>query len=305
MLGKHSDFHIRKLKQLLIIFRIGYSKKGWTNHVIGVAYAKDFHEQMKDIAQGRARALYVNSHDSHLTYEFLTYCKSKNIHVPAYPPHGTHVYQLLDVCLFGPLKLEYGRLRDEHYRNTGEAVTKENFLKVYGEAHLNTLKPELIKKAFCKVGIVPVNRNVITPAMIALSKDTSYKVYTPAQASEPVQIVSDLLMDAIQPRIHSEVQGNIPPFPIRTALPQLAATDIGYLVSPSPIKAASQPPDIPDIHILPVKHGSATKNLERKKTPYELELEEQLVVERAWTIKAKGQVMQLEATVCLQWVYVC
>ncbi|KDR81059.1 hypothetical protein GALMADRAFT_33231, partial [Galerina marginata CBS 339.88] len=65
--------------------------------------------------------------------------------------------QGLDVVVFGPLKTEYGKSRDNLLRETGEAISKENFLKVYGEAHLKVLKPELIQTAFCKTGIVPFN----------------------------------------------------------------------------------------------------------------------------------------------------
>jgi len=127
---------------------LGYSKKGWTNHIIGVEYAKIFEKQTHTLARGRTRALYIDGHDSHIAHGFLDYCRRHKIRVASYVPHGTHVYQGLDVMCFSPLKLEYGKLRDKSLRETGETVNKENFLKIYGEAHLNVLKPKLIQTAF-------------------------------------------------------------------------------------------------------------------------------------------------------------
>jgi hypothetical protein len=138
------------------------------------------------VAKGRTRALYVDGHDSHITREFIEHCHNHKILVPSYPAHATHVYQSLNVGIFGPLKMEYGQRRDMHLRETGEAITKENFLKIYGEAHLKVLVPDLIKATFHKVGIFPFNHNVVTAEMMAPSRDTSYKVFTPVIPSTPV-----------------------------------------------------------------------------------------------------------------------
>ena len=43
--------------------------------------------------------------------------------------------------------------------------------------------------------------------MIMLSRDTSYKVFTPIIPLTPIQIVSDLLVDAIQPPAVNEAAG--------------------------------------------------------------------------------------------------
>ena len=217
-----------------------------------------------------------------------------------------HVYQLLDVVVFAPLKREYGRLRDEHLRQTGEAITKENFLKVYGQAHLNMLTPELIKTGFRKVGIIPFDRNVVTPEMMAPSKDTSYKVISPVLPSTPVRIVSDLLMDVIQPHKNPERPRNAPLFPIQIAVPQLAGTDVGYLVSESPIQAAFPPPDMPNVNISPVKPQTRKRPAQETPEPptlREIELEEKLLAWQAKTMKAKGEAMQLQATVVLMRIY--
>ena len=181
-----------------VLHSLGYSKKGWTNHIISLEYAKQFEKQTCTIARGCTRALYVDGHDSHVTRKFIEHSCENKILVPSYPAHSTHVYQSLDVGVFGALKKEYGKWQDEYLQETGEAITRENFLKIYGEAHLKVLTPNLIQAAYQKVGIVPFDCNVVTPEMMAPSRDTSYKVFTPIIPLTPVQIVSDLLVDAIQ-----------------------------------------------------------------------------------------------------------
>ncbi|KAG5638428.1 hypothetical protein H0H81_012759, partial [Sphagnurus paluster] len=85
----------------------------------------------------------------------------------------------------------------------------------------------------------------------------------------------------------------------------LAATNLRYLVTNSPIKASSPLPDVPDIDISPVKGQTAKAKAKepRVKTDYKLKLEETLEIERARLLKAKGQAMQLQAAVVLQQVY--
>ncbi len=52
---------------------------------------------------------------------------------------------------------------------------KENFLLVYGHAHQQALKPDLIATVFQKTGIWPFNPNVITEEMMAPSHETQWK----------------------------------------------------------------------------------------------------------------------------------
>ncbi len=92
-----------------MINRLGYLKKGWTDNVIGLEYAKHFEMQTRSKAQGRTCALYLDGHGSHITRAFLEHCRNHNIKVICYPAHTTHIYQGLDVIIFGPLKTEYGK----------------------------------------------------------------------------------------------------------------------------------------------------------------------------------------------------
>ncbi|KAF9033386.1 hypothetical protein BJ165DRAFT_1604721 [Panaeolus papilionaceus] len=167
------------LKPLIIYagkgqIRLAHSPKGWTDKAITVEYAIDFDQQTRDIAAGRT---------------------PERIKVPCYMPHATHVYQGLDVVCFSPVKKWYGKKRDALLRDSGQHITKENFLMVYGEVHLEVLTPELIKEAFRKTGIVPFDRSVITKEKLAPSKESSYQVITPVIPPTPVCVVSEYLLD--------------------------------------------------------------------------------------------------------------
>jgi len=238
-------------------YRLGYSKKGWTDGEIGVEWIKQFDQQTKDKAKGRARLLLVDGHNSHYTRRFLDYAREHNIHVLCYPAHGTHIYQGLDVAVFSVLKRYWAEERDKAMRERGEAVTKQNFLAIYGAAHVRALRPETIASAFRKTGIHPYNPNIVTKAMLAPSRETSNKLNLPIVPPTPVRIVTDLIVDVTQPvpengheasasgsRSGSRTLLNSPHAPVRIALPQLKSTTAAFAVSESPVKSSSNPPPV-------------------------------------------------------------
>jgi len=294
--------------------RLGYSQKGWTDNTIGIEYIKAFNKQTRTLAKGRYCVLYVDGHKSHITHGFLLYCWENKIHVPCYAAYGTHVYQGLDVVVFRLLKTEFGKRRDHLLRETGKAVSKENFLQVYREAHLKVLTPELIRTAFRKTGIVPFDRNVIMPDMMAPSRDSSYKIFTPIVPPTPVWIVTDLLVDAVQAPI-SRSNKNSPQgqeaaltLPVHIAIPQLASSDAQFLISQSPIKSSSILPEMTAVEISPVKQCTQPRKKDlltsEVKTQLEKHLQEELVVEDAKITYLKGYILQLQSQMVLQCVMI-
>lgn len=152
--------------------RLGYSRKGWTDCKLAVLWLTHFEKYTVKKANGHARLLVVDGHNSHYSFEFLDYACAHRIHVLCYLAHTTHVYQGLDVIVFSVLKQCWAEERTKWEANGGE-VSKETFLTIYGAAHIQVLSPELVKKAFEKTGIWPFNPNVIPAEMMAPSKETS------------------------------------------------------------------------------------------------------------------------------------
>ena len=109
---------------------------------------QDFENKTCAKANGHARLLLVDGHNSHHTKEFLEYARDNNIHVLCYPAHGMHTYQGLDVVIFGPLKCSWLQEHNTFKMSTWKAVSKENFISIYSHAHQKTLTMETIQAAF-------------------------------------------------------------------------------------------------------------------------------------------------------------
>jgi hypothetical protein len=138
-----------------------------------VAWLKDiFDPETKDRVRGDKRLLIVDGHNSHCTLEFLLYAINHAIIVLCLPPHTTHVFQPLDVGLYGPLALEWSKAVNS-LKNKGYKITKNNFLSYYHRAHGPVFTLELIASAFRKCGIWPLDRSVITEWDTATADNTT------------------------------------------------------------------------------------------------------------------------------------
>ncbi|EIM90550.1 DDE-domain-containing protein, partial [Stereum hirsutum FP-91666 SS1] len=175
------------LINILNIIRISYSKKGWVDGKIGVQWIEDFDKKTKAKADGQYCLLLVDGHVSHYTCGFLKYAREHKIVVLCYPAPSTHVYQGLDIAVFSVLKRAWSDERDQFTCETGGVVSKTNFLAIYGHAHLKALTKPTIISAFAKTGVWPFNSQVITPAMMALSHETSRQAAMPVAPSSPVK----------------------------------------------------------------------------------------------------------------------
>ena len=74
---------------------MGVATREWMQH---------FHEQTPTAAPDEYKMLLVNGHLTHYMYEFLETVRKKRVCMLCYPTHTTHIYQNLDVMLFGTIK---------------------------------------------------------------------------------------------------------------------------------------------------------------------------------------------------------
>jgi len=170
---------------------MGYSAKGWTDGEIECAWIEDFDKKTKAKADGRRRVLIVDGHNSHYTLEFLTYARENNIDVLCYPAHATHVYQGLDVVVFSVLKKCWSEERDAYQTETGDLVSKANFLSIYGKAHVRALTEENIRMAFKKTGVVPFDPNILSAQQFSPSRETTLEAAMPLSYPTPVKMICD------------------------------------------------------------------------------------------------------------------
>lgn len=273
-----------------------------------------FEKDTRQKANGRTRVLLVDGHNSHYTRAYLEHARAHNIHVLCYPAHSTHVYQGLDVAVFSYLKACWSEERDRWEREKGEKVSKENFLAVYGAAHLRAMKPDIIASAFRKTGIWPFDRDVITTKMMAPSKESSCEGDLPLIPSTPVRIVGKLLRQALRPEAStlpnsedvSAVSGNSSQSlstTIKSALTDLASTSTGFLFNPTPIKSTDPLPMLPVTELSPAKSRHPVLLEFSATTEKEKELQNALREAEMREACLKGKVMGLQTAVILQDVY--
>jgi hypothetical protein len=83
----------------------------------------------------------------------------------------------------------------DRWEGMGKTVDKTNFLAIYAEAHLKTLISENIRSAFRKTGVIPLNPNVITEAMMAPSLETSIRGTLPIELPSPIKTMAGMIRD--------------------------------------------------------------------------------------------------------------
>jgi hypothetical protein len=77
-----------------------------------------FHQQTKEKARREYRLLLLDSHGSHLTMDFITFCDENKIILAVFPSHATHKLQPLDVVLYGLLSGAYNRKLTTYLHNS-------------------------------------------------------------------------------------------------------------------------------------------------------------------------------------------
>ncbi|SJX66463.1 related to transposase [Sporisorium reilianum f. sp. reilianum] len=80
------------------------SSNGWTNNELTVKWLKNIYDpSTRPLMQSQYRLLIIDGHGSHMTDAFCDSAWSHRIILLMLLAHATHVMQLLDVSIFGPL----------------------------------------------------------------------------------------------------------------------------------------------------------------------------------------------------------
>jgi len=200
---------------------ISLSENGWSNDEIGFQWLEHFDKCTKSRLVGAKRLLVVDGHGSHHTFKFGNYCKANGIITLCMPPHSSHILQPLDVGLFSPLKVAYGRQLEGLIRNHINHVTKTEFLPAFCAARA-VFSESSIRGGFRGAGIVPLNPETviskldIRPILLPSSppEQAPWESRTPQNVTE-----LDAQNALIQTRIDFHMDSS--PTPIKTALNKL------------------------------------------------------------------------------------
>ena len=166
----------------LIIFRANKIKPEWQEAVLtgymvrgsvtGYINGKLFQEfgehfvrfltEKKILAGNNKVLLLLDIHKSHLfNLGFIEYMKSRNVEVCCFPPHCTHILQLLDNTPFALLKADYQRkLMHVNRLMCGQRISRVTFSRVLVPAYTAAMTPEVIRSGFKNTGVYPPNEGV-------------------------------------------------------------------------------------------------------------------------------------------------
>ena len=82
-----------------------HNSKGWTSNLRGLEWlCQCFNPATQKKANGAYQMLICDSHNSHITGDFIEFCMDNNILLMILPPHSSHLTQPLDVEVFRALK---------------------------------------------------------------------------------------------------------------------------------------------------------------------------------------------------------
>jgi hypothetical protein len=140
---------------------------------IGLRWLKDvFEPYSRQYSTSAKWLLILDGYSSHLTPEFVTFCKENIIIYLCIPPYTSHLLQPLDVGVFGLLKRAYRKLIEGMMVARNNHIDKEDFLHLYLPAREIIFNHENICSGFAGAGLKPLNQDRV------LEKIT-VQLYTP------------------------------------------------------------------------------------------------------------------------------
>lgn len=111
--------------------------------------------------------LVVDGYSSHKNTELFIWCKEHDIILLLLYPNSTHILQVLDVGIFGPLKIKYSELfEDWKLLHQTEKFTEMEFIKVLKATNDAVLRSETIINGWRATGLqffefANVNRSIL------------------------------------------------------------------------------------------------------------------------------------------------
>ncbi|KAH7917731.1 DDE-domain-containing protein, partial [Leucogyrophana mollusca] len=155
------------------------SPSGWTDREIAEKWFAEVFvpEAEKHRVNDKPIVLTIDGHDSHETDAIKKAAYKHGIIVHAFPSKTTHKLQPLDVGVFSSVQRAWTKHCDARLVE-GVEIDRYNFIHEYMSIH-HVITPELIRSAFKKTGIHPLDPSVFTDRDFAPSTVTSSTAHLP------------------------------------------------------------------------------------------------------------------------------
>ena len=110
----------------------------------------------------RPLLLLLDEHSSHYCPSMIRQAAEHKVVLFALPPNTTHLMQLLDKGIFGPLKTEWRKVcHDYIVENPGKVVTVHCFVSLFAKVWTKSMIIKNIMASFRTTGIFPLDRNKV------------------------------------------------------------------------------------------------------------------------------------------------
>ncbi|KAJ5788583.1 hypothetical protein N7457_003573 [Penicillium paradoxum] len=143
-------------------FRIQTTPTGWVNDETALEWLRSFNEATKTrVRSGRPRVLMMDNRPSHISLEFMEFCKANFILPIWFIPHTAPICQPLDGQPFQYLTHYLRTANNEAVMWDGTASQKRDFFRIIGDIRSKVFTQRTIRSAFKSCGIWPLNSEII------------------------------------------------------------------------------------------------------------------------------------------------
>lgn len=105
---------------------------------------------------------FVDGHKSHISYKLRKWCRDNKIVLITFYPNSTHILQMCDTSIFGPVKRKWSEVVQTWKSETGNREVDEVvFVKLLKQLNDAVIKKESIIKGFASTGIYPLDKSKV------------------------------------------------------------------------------------------------------------------------------------------------
>ncbi|CDS82241.1 related to transposase [Sporisorium scitamineum] len=150
MKGKHHTIgEHQQMEGIPATWQFSKSNNGWTTNELTIEWLESvFHPNTTLSMPSAWHLLIVNRHRSHISTKFLNTAWHLHIVPLLFLPHSTHLMQLLDISVFGPLTATYCHLINSIAQHVVTDINKSQFISFYTQACELVLMQMAAQKAF-------------------------------------------------------------------------------------------------------------------------------------------------------------
>lgn len=199
---------------------------GWMNSELFVKTMEHFIKYTQSSKENPS-LLIMDNYEAHICLEAISLAKENGVTILTVP-HSTGKLQPLDVAIFRPFKIAYNAAVDSWLmRNAGKTFSIYEVAQSIKEAHLKSMTPANICKAFECTGIFPFNRDIFTEFDFAPSEVTNRDNVQGDHSPSELPVGSELQIQlARSPRDNCESAQEQPPHESIECLPTASAGSV-------------------------------------------------------------------------------